>query len=412
MRYFFSIFFLSFSFFTYAQYEVQQVIIANGGIFGDVSEQVTIGTYNPKSKAYSVFDTVKANSVSDVLIDDHFAFVVADSFLLKYNIDDYSRVAKRQVNGARKIALYQNQVILTRGYGAKDSFLMALNKSDLSIKKGYDISGYAEGVVVAGDTAYVSVPGDFFVNSGNIAIVDLNSEKVLKELKLDTLGNQIGELFYNGDKIRSIYGPYGKSYSLSFSLDPQNEMVSFGTLPKKNIETYGFVDSFLFYYADADVYKYYSGLPVQNIKFTHGQYKVMANDTINHLLYFTTRSFTSAGWTFIYDYDGQKLDSFQVGISPDAIAIDYRIKSTGISEEKQSPPFHIFPNPASENLYFNLPGNQELTALQVFDMKGELVYESKNQSGNTLNLKNLPRGLYLLNAKTQEDIFHQKFIKR
>lgn len=74
----------------------------------------------------------------------------------------------------------------------------------------------------------------------------------------------------------------------------------------------------------------------------------------------------------------------------------------------------IYPNPSKNGLFtlsMPVPEN-ELTAIRVSDMSGNLVYESILQSGNDyeINLSTLPKGFYLLQIKNNDTVEFKKLI--
>ena len=72
----------------------------------------------------------------------------------------------------------------------------------------------------------------------------------------------------------------------------------------------------------------------------------------------------------------------------------------------------LFPNPVSTNLNIEIAGNSDAIALDLFDVSGKLVLQ-KNVSNEaiTLNVKNLPQGIYFLKVSSSEKTGTYKIVK-
>lgn len=70
--------------------------------------------------------------------------------------------------------------------------------------------------------------------------------------------------------------------------------------------------------------------------------------------------------------------------------------------------FRIYPNPVSSEL--RIDGLQEKFEVRLFDLMGQLVLESKNQS--KINIENLNSGTYILEIKAGNQIKQTKIIKQ
>ncbi|MCH8904416.1 MAG: hypothetical protein IIA45_10935 [Bacteroidetes bacterium] len=155
-----------------AKVYLHQVIVLNEGRYDYAADTqavaVTIGTYDPVTGIYSDFDTItEARFASDVQIHGDFIYVAADTLLIKYDKYSLERVATQTVKGIRKIALWNNLVLVSRGefLATFNAYFQVFNQSDLSFIYEIDtVMGpkYASGgIAVIGDTAYVAVNNGF-----------------------------------------------------------------------------------------------------------------------------------------------------------------------------------------------------------------------------------------------------------
>ncbi len=181
-----------------------QVIVANGGVFGS-NNYVTVASWDLTTGNYVVFDSFPASSVQDVNIHSRDAYVCADSFVVRYNLDNLTREAMGVVYGARQSAVFEDKVIVTKGFGSTGENAVVLNASDLS--QSYEvmgITGNTEGVVVVGDTAYLTNPSSFIATEGAMAVVDMSNASLNRVIDLDTMGRQIQDLYKYQNKLYSI----------------------------------------------------------------------------------------------------------------------------------------------------------------------------------------------------------------
>lgn len=76
----------------------------------------------------------------------------------------------------------------------------------------------------------------------------------------------------------------------------------------------------------------------------------------------------------------------------------------------------LYPNPAGNDLYFSIPSEWQgkKIRLQIFDISGKLTanFEKQiNQQIEKLDIQSLVKGVYLIKASTEKEIYHQKIIK-
>lgn len=72
---------------------------------------------------------------------------------------------------------------------------------------------------------------------------------------------------------------------------------------------------------------------------------------------------------------------------------------------------HVYPNPAVDRIYFELPGHAhgDQVHLQMFDASGRMVIQEMSSSNN-LNIAQLPPGIYYLRAGSNETIYSAKIL--
>lgn len=405
--------------------KVKQVIIINGGkaeFSGPpYNDRATAGTYDPAAGTYRIFDTIHVESVQDCIVDSGFAYVAAEDTLVKYNLEDLSRVTSQYVPGSDGLAVYKSFLLVSRGFGAKGDFFRIYKKKDLSLVDTFgNVDGITGDIAVGGDTAFISVTGSFGNDTGKIAMVDLKNRAFIRDIDLDTLGAGTNDLFV---KNRYLYSVNLISY---FS--------NYGTITRYD----RFTDTFQTFVYDVHVTE---GITLQGSSLYVVQNKEIgavnintmeisdttlieklpaaaAYDRVNRRFYLTDTDYSSYGKTFYYNKSGQLIDSFDVGISPDAMAIQYQT-STGIpvNGAKAVAELEIYPNPVKDKAVVNLPGrNGSFRSFELLDLNGEVLLSQKaaqeqNKHSFTVNISALPGGVYWVRVKGDDKVWTGKLIK-
>ncbi len=72
----------------------------------------------------------------------------------------------------------------------------------------------------------------------------------------------------------------------------------------------------------------------------------------------------------------------------------------------------IYPNPSSEFITIFIPNYDKPFDVSITSMTGEIIYTKNNHiNGEQINIKNYAPGIYLLTFKSQNYVWHKKFIK-
>lgn len=74
----------------------------------------------------------------------------------------------------------------------------------------------------------------------------------------------------------------------------------------------------------------------------------------------------------------------------------------------------LYPNPTDDKLYINLKFNSIVSAIKIFDVLGNIVYEaaSMNYLNNQINISNFNSGIYLLEFNNNKIKYFRKFIRK
>ncbi|MFH1320791.1 MAG: T9SS type A sorting domain-containing protein [Bacteroidota bacterium] len=398
---------------------VDQIIIVNGGGWESMppfSDYVTVAAYDPVSKNYNVFDTIYNQSAQSVTIDGNFAYVAAEDSLVMYDIDNYTRVAAIKLPGLQKMAVYDSLLLVSRGYGAFDDYVVVYNKNTLdSIKVFSSVSDQCNEIIIVNDTAYVGVPGGYGSSSGKIAVIDLNSLDFVREENLDTLGKEIGSLCTDGNKIYTVnsigWMENGVVSHYDVALAMVDTFVQVGTPASKGVML---KDGLLYanYGQGLGTYNI-NTLQIQDTAIIPLSYTGSAFDTINSLFYLSTTDYFSYGKTYVYDFTGTVVDSFDVGISPEAIAVSYKT-TVGIIDLDFIKTVNVFPIPAKDEIIITANGNLNYFNILITDIAGRAVLRQENLAGGNalkINIAELLNGHYLITVSNTDFSVTKKFIK-
>lgn len=412
---------------TQAQEYVHQVIFLNEGQYdynnGVQVTPVTIGAYDPVTETYADFDTIwDAQFGSDVLIDGDYIYVAADSIILKYNSSTHQLVNSVIVQGTRNLAIWNDQLLVTRGNQTPyNSYFQVYDKNTLGFIYELDTqdgpSASSSDVKVYNDTAYIAINNSFDWGNyvGKLGIVDLNNQTYQAEVDL-------GPDAINPENIMI---ENGKIYTLNNKNFDGSSITSFDIATRANSTTGIAVNSSCGTSTKADGHIYFMEYSVGKLaryNLSQGSvsdtiansdaYYGMVEDEVNGVIYATFTDYVSYGEAYILDYNGGKLDSFMVGISPGNMALDVRT-SVGINEAMANM-VDIYPNPTASIV--NIMGLDAVNAkaINITDLSGRLVY-SQNLSAvpNTLEISidDLARGVYVLSIQTDSDIITKKVVK-
>ena len=80
------------------------------------------------------------------------------------------------------------------------------------------------------------------------------------------------------------------------------------------------------------------------------------------------------------------------------------------NHEKMEPGLAVYPNPATNLVYFTLPNDAKAEFTDLKSVDGKLLM-SNNSGDNKLNISNLGGGVYFLRVKSGDRIYQQKIVK-
>ncbi len=322
-----------------AQFYTNQLIVGNGGIYGDPSDHVTVSAYNPDGQTTTSFGNIQRESIQDLIIHGNYTYVAAEDSIVKFNIDTYEKVAAVYESNLNQL-FYKNGLLYVsrrsdiNGPPADGVYLKVFNAGDLALVGSVNgISGDANGIVVESDTVYVAVSGDWQATEGKFAVID-NNYNLVREMDFGADAVGIFDLYSDGNNIYSVNrSPYGSTsgsvstYSIwttLFTTTVFDNVVGKGVAKSNNI-LYLVLDNGIGSY-DLSTNEVIETSIVPDPGSSNFIYIAdAAFDYLNQLFYVTLTDYFSMGEGKIYDMEGTETGTFDAEVSAEAVALDFRI---------------------------------------------------------------------------------------
>lgn len=406
---------LAFSWGVNAQNE--SIIVVNGGLFGTTNyANVTIQNLDPMAAPATQIGDIQVTSIQDILIDSNFAYVAAQDSIVKYDWTTKTRVAAVAFGGVStvKLALYQNKLLVGNFYlpfGSTGAYPNNLRIFDATTLQFLDsvpaITQPVEDMLVIGDYAYIAQNNSKTVGFGDtlgfLTVYDIQADVIVRNDTLATGGEELGRLVTENGV---IYGLNGASNTISEYTIATGASATYAAGVDLKPTTYAATA----FPAGNGVwyFPYDSGI---------GSYNLQTRTALNHLVTYQGTSafaFNAANNTFcvstinfgnqsqnagiVYNLQGDSLYSFDVGFSPEALAVvsNSLLNTKIVPAQGTELQYTLAPNPANERLTITLKKVQPVY-LEIINQVGQsMLVEQSQQAQTTLDISNLTIGTYWL----------------
>lgn len=107
---------------------------------------------------------------------------------------------------------------------------------------------------------------------------------------------------------------------------------------------------------------------------------------------------------FLHDNDslGYTLDFSQTTFDFEACSV-ISVEETPVDQS-----FLLFPNPASDFIYFNF--NKPFLSWHILNLQGAIICSSETPNSQMISLKSYPNGIYIFEIQTSESVLSKKFV--
>jgi hypothetical protein len=71
----------------------------------------------------------------------------------------------------------------------------------------------------------------------------------------------------------------------------------------------------------------------------------------------------------------------------------------------------FYPNPATNNVFIDIPNDNDAYTLTLYNQMGQAVLSSRLQNDGWFDIASLPAGLYIADVRNAKGIYTQKLLK-
>jgi hypothetical protein len=326
--------------FSYGQTVSQGILLVNGGQFGNPLENVNVVFARDPAVPQRVLDTIQTESAQDLLIEGTEFYVAAQDSIVKYDLISGERLAAAAFGAPSTIAMerYGNYLLVGNWYapfgapGPYRNHFRIFDKNTLAFVDSIpEIKEGAKSFVVVGDTAYIAqnrTSAAFADTAGWLVRINLSTLTYIDSLVVNQNGEDLGNLVV---KNGLIYGINSESNTLTV-INPVNGAAS--TLPANaNFQAGGYgsrltLDEFgVLHTVIAGKIATYNldTRSVINPSVVDTVITAFALDTVRDVYYVTQTDYFSYTQGGLYNFAGQKINSFTTGFSPEVIQVVYNV---------------------------------------------------------------------------------------
>lgn len=405
-----------------SQNYVNQIIVGNGGIYGNDNDHVTLTGIDPENYSSEYIGEVIRESVQDIVIHEGIAYVAAEDSLVKFDLVNHTKqMSVFQPNLSRLLFDPSNGRLFVslrsdlNGPPAGGIYLKVFDSELNELYSTNQISNDAAGMYLKADSLYIAVPGDWQASEGKFAVATNDLSYVREEnWGVDAVG--INDIYNEGHHIYTVNkSPYGANtgsvshYDIFTGLHNTQiiqSIVGKGVAKDGQILYLGIdygIGSFdlnSFQIIDSEIIPDPGSSNYINIA-------AAVYDWINEKFYVTTTDYFSFGAGTVYDRQGNEIGSFDADVSAEAMAIFFEVEYG--MEEMNNISMNVFPNPSNNRIYIDI--EKPIMGLAIYNLKGQLVQNSDHIVSNTYDISPLKTGIYILKIKTNDGFGLHKLIK-
>jgi len=406
---------------SFGQTTVNQIIVGNGGIYGNDADHVTLTGINPENFESTFVGEVIRESIQDLIIVGDMAYVAAEDSLAKFDLKTNTKLAA-VYHGNLSRLFYANDLLYVsmrsdlNGAPADGKYLKAFDHNLNLLYESDQITTDAAAMCQVGDSLYIAVSGDWQATEGRLAVANSDLSFV-REMNLGADAVGIIDLFVSEASIFTVNkSPYGATTGSITTYNANN--ASWNTNVMENIVGKGvkLVDELLYLGIDHGIGSY------SIISNTIVNQQIIADpgsasyiniaaaifDEINEKFYVTITDYTSLGEGKIYDIQGNELGQFDASVSAEAMAIHYTDETSTFELDPLEA--SIYPNPAQQNI--NIQSFENITKVEIYNQAGQLLLHEQSSHIGNINISELSAGLYMVKIYSGQEWTRVKLLKQ
>lgn len=416
---------------TNAQFS-KHVVVVNGGVFG-TTNYANVSLQNLSTGVFTSIDTIYTTSVQDLLIDGQNLYVAAQDSIVKYDLNSQTRIAANAFGAPStvKMALHGSHLLVGNWYepwgqvGSFDNHFRIFDATTLAFVDSIpEVTKAADDFVVIGDYAYIAQNTAKTVGWGDtlgyLAVVDLTDFSFVRYDTLSTGGEEIGRLVAEGDLIYALNGSSNTISSYNTQTLAKSTQAAALTIAPTGYGPTAYPTGvantwYIPHGTGICSYNLATNTAVlPNIVTVPGSF-AFALDTFNNTFLVSHIDYGNQlnNKGRIYDLNGDSVGMFQVGLSPELVAL---ISDNGVAVTKiaaaQELNYTIYPNPTQAILNIEL-ASQEMVTIMLIDQLGQVVLtEQANDKTVSVSVENFAAGAYFVAVANEAGVLRTaRFVK-
>ncbi|MCK9451721.1 MAG: T9SS type A sorting domain-containing protein [Bacteroidales bacterium] len=393
----------------------------SGGAVSNPNDFVEITHFDPQTSISEPLGTIYTMAVQEAIVHENILYVTATDSLVAYDLVNETRLAAVAVSGTNLLKVVGDDLFMSVQYPETSGFLKVFDKNTLQLKATVDgISGETAGMVVLNNKLFVAVPGSYGSTDGSIAVIDPFTYELLEEINLGEGGIGIYTLYVYQNQILTINKtPWGGTTGTLTWLNPDTYEFTHNNFSRTIGKGITIINEKLYLILNngVGIIDLNSMIIVSN-QFIEDPgsagyvyFGDIVYDTLLQQFYVTITDYVTFGTGFIYDMQGNVVNTFPAGISTEALAVNYTQFTSLATVEANE--MMVYPNPAKDFIQLKNTVNKQIKTVKVFNMQAGLVLDQQvDNVSAVIDISAIAPGIYFLEIQLENGSYAmQKIVK-
>ncbi|MDY0078217.1 MAG: T9SS type A sorting domain-containing protein [Bacteroidales bacterium] len=396
--------------------------VVSGGAISNPNDFVEITHYNPQTSISEPLGTIYTQAVQEAIVHENILYVTATDSLVAYDLVNETRIAAVAASGANLLEVVGDDLFMSVQYPETSGFLKVFDKNTLELKAIVEgISGETAGMVVLNDKLFVAVPGSYGNNVGSVAVVDPFTYELLEEIDMGEDGIGIYTLYVYQNQILTINRtPWDGTTGTLTWLNPDAYEFTHNNFNRTIGKGVTIINEKLYLILNNGV----GIIDLNTMIIVSSQFIEdpgsasyiafgdIVYDTLHQQFYVTITDYVTFGTGFIYDMQGNVVNTFPAGISTEALAVNYTQFTSLATVETTE--IQVYPNPAKDFIQLKNTANKQINTVKIFNMQAGLVLDQQiDNVSAAIDISALAPGIYFLEIQFKNGSHaKQKIVKQ